>query len=189
MVQRERLSQADFVDFVIQLSADDPQQYELIDGDIVAMPPSSGKPTTTAMRIGYYLTDYLIRHDEPGYLTSADGAFELDASTTLVPDVGYISKARQPELPERFFPQPPDLAIEVVSPTDRVKAVQQKALKYLRAGTRLVWIVYPLERVVDVCHLADDGGLHILEVGLRGTLDGEDILPGLTLPVASLFPA
>ncbi len=188
MIERQSLTQAAFWDLLSQDTTDGATQYELIDGAIIEMPPASAGPSTIAARLNYYLTAYLIANDEPGFLTSADGGFELDAQTVLVPDVGYISKQRQPELPERFFPQAPNLAIEVVSPTDRVKKVQQKALRYLQAGTQAVWIVYPAEKAVDVCHLAEDGGLHIREVGIAATLDGEGVLPGFSLPVTSIFP-
>jgi Uma2 family endonuclease len=100
------------------------------------------------------------------------------------PDVGFISKSRQPELPKQFE-MAPDLAVEIVSPDEDVF---KKANEYLRAGTRLVWAVYTDEQTVYVMQLDEDGALRSVVYGIQSVLDGGDVLPEFTLPVREIFP-
>ena len=86
------------------------------------------------------------------------------------------------ELPESI-PIPPDLAIEVVSPSDVHARVVRKALDYLVAGTRLVWVLDPVSKTVTVYRSESD----IETLTRETTLTGEDVVPGFTCPVAQLF--
>lgn len=160
--------------------------YELIDGEIVEMSPSSGKPGVIALRIGRFLQQF-VDDANLGFVGGADTGFQLTPKDVLSPDVGFISKARHPNYPERYFLGAPDLAVEVVSPTDSLKKVQRKARKYLEHGTKLVWIVYPDEETVDVCRLTEGGSLLIDEVSKYGTVEGGDALPGFTLALSEVF--
>lgn len=108
-----------------------------------------------------------------------------DEEIVRVPDVAFVSSARVPPegLTDRFWELAPDLALEVVSPSNTVSAMQRKALEYLDAGTRLVWVVDPAERTVTVHRSRDD----IRIVSGAEALDGEDVLPGFRLPLGKLF--
>ena len=99
-------------------------------------------PSRIAAEIVYQLNS-ISRHDI-GYVTGADGAIMSDENV-LIPDVGDISKARL-QMPDREAPVPPDLAVEVKSPTDRKRALRRKAERYLEHGTRMVWPVFPDEQ-------------------------------------------
>ena len=101
------------------------------------------------------------------------------------PDVAYISVDRLPDgrLPQGFLAGAPDLAVEVLSPRDNPVEVQQKVRDYLEAGTRLVWVVAPRARSVTV-YRADASARLVRE---PESLDGEDVLPGLTVSLADLF--
>jgi len=102
----------------------------------------------------------------------------------FIPDVAYISKARMPERPERGAPIPPDLAVEVKSPTDSKRQLRKKAERYLDLGTSLVWLVFPDEQIVEVYSAkAND----VQTVGIDGVLSGENVLPDFTLPVHVIF--
>lgn len=163
------------------------KRLELVEGVIIEMPPSSRLNTIIAMRIGHFLSSHVIEHDL-GYVTGADGGFELGPRDVRIPDAAFIAKERVPELAGTTFPAAPDLAVEVVSPSETPRSVLDKARAYLAAGTRLVWVVYPEERVVDVHRLSEDGSMNIQTIDAAGTLDGEDMLPGLTLRVRDVFP-
>ena len=162
------------------------KRLELIDGRIVEVSPSF-LPSTIAGLIITAFNIYL-RTNPIGYVTGADGGYILSDHNEYIPDVGYISKERLPELPEREVPVPPDLAVEVVSPTDSKEAVKQKARKYLISGTRMVWIVYPDNRTVAVCRLNKENVLNITTLDTTGTLDGGDVLPGFRLEIRDIFP-
>lgn len=170
----------------VQQQAPD-RRFELIDGEIQEV-SASFVPSAVAIAIAIELGTYLKEHDL-GYLTGADGSYIMDEAgqNVFMPDVGFISYERLPEMPEGFVPAPPDFAVEVVSPSDSVKAVQRKARRYLSYGTRCVWIVYPQEQSVDICTPAPESGMTVHEYGLDAVLPGGDVFPGLTLPVRLIF--
>jgi Uma2 family endonuclease len=103
------------------------------------------------------------------------------------PDVAFIARSRLPAdgIPTGYWPFPPDLAVEIVSPTDRADAVQDKALDYLRCGVRAVWVVHPRSLSVTVFRSTTE--LRLLTVG--DELDGGDVVPGFRMTVRDLFPA
>ncbi len=78
----------------------------------------------------------------------------------------------------------PDIVAEVVSPHEDAENVETKIREYFAAGVRLVWVAYPLTRTVHIYR--PDGSAAVLDE--RGTISGEDVLPGLEIPVASIFP-
>jgi len=118
-----------------------------------------------------------------GYITGADGGYQIGDERYL-PDVAFVSKARQPEPShETYNPLPPDLAVEVLSPSDQPDVMRLKLANYLAAGT-VVWVVNPETRTVEV-YTPDKRAYRL---GADGTLDGGEVLPGLALPVKDLFP-
>jgi Uma2 family endonuclease len=82
-----------------------------------------------------------------------------------------------------YWPIAPDLAVEVVSPSDRAAEVLTKVAEYLEAGTRLAWVVYPQTQKIVVYRPSAD--VQMLSVG--DTLEGGDVVPGFACPVAEVF--
>jgi Uma2 family endonuclease len=157
------------------------RHFELIDGEIVEK-MASFEPSEMALEIGRHFKNWL--DDNPiGRVTGADGSYILSPEHEFMPDVGYISKARMPNKPACEVPMAPDLAVEVKSPTDSIRAMREKAAVYLAHGTRMVWLVFPETQRVEI--YTPDG--EIIEVGIDGTLTGGDVLPGFTLAVRKLF--
>jgi Uma2 family endonuclease len=115
--------------------------------------------------------------------------FKLDPSSRQKrrPDVAFISYARWPRnrpVPgEEFWEFVPDLAIEVISPTNSAVDVVKKLEEYFRAGMRLVWVVYPTEKLVYCYRSKTD----IRVFGPTDELEGDPVLPGVRLPVRALF--
>ena len=101
----------------------------------------------------------------------------------MKPDVAFVSTDRLDVDEDEKFPIPPDLAIEVVSPTDVHYRIVRKAFDYLEAGTRLVWVLDPVAKTVTVYRSKSDIELLTSEA----TLTGEDVVPGFTCPVENLF--
>lgn len=114
---------------------------------------------------------------ETGFKLSEKGMRGLDAA--------FVSneKLAQFGVPEGFFPAAPDLAVEVISPNNSVDEIQEKIEEYLSAGTRLIWIVYPKQKMIQAYRSSN-----VINI-LRETdvLDGEDVLPGFRLPLVELF--
>lgn len=154
--------------------------FELINGEIVEK-MASFSPSRIAMRIGRFIGNF---SEGIGYVTGADGSYILSPNYEFMPDVGYIAKSSMPQEPERQVQRPPDLAVEVKSPTDSKRGLRQKAEDYLRFGTKIVWLVFPEEKRIEVYELDQD----VREYSMDDTLDGGDVLPGFTLPVREIFP-
>ncbi|RPJ02748.1 MAG: Uma2 family endonuclease [Chloroflexi bacterium] len=101
-----------------------------------------------------------------------------------MPDVAFISKARQPEPShEAHNPNAPDLAVEVLSPSDDPGDLRIKVTNYLAAGT-VVWVVDPDKKVVEI-HAP---GKRADRLGMKETISGGDVLPGFALAVKEVFP-
>jgi Uma2 family endonuclease len=160
--------------------------WELIDGELVEVTPAADEPSSTGMTIGYLLVQH-VRPAGLGRVYGADGGFVLfpDRNTVLVPDVAFVTKERAPkgEARKKFPRLAPDLAVEVLSPSDRMADALAKVAMYLQAGTQLVWLVNPTTRTVVVFRSALDP----VTLGESDTLDGGDVLPGFSVPVAEIF--
>ncbi len=122
-------------------------------------------------------------------MTPADGVYKFPgAETGLLPDVGFYAWDRHPghRPSPRPIPFAPDLAVEVASPNQRRNEMAAKARVYLRGGTRLVWMIWPGRQQIDVWRQEQTSG-PIATLGSGDLLDGEDIIPGFTYPVADVF--
>lgn len=162
------------------------QPWELWEGELKKVPGAGAEASSIAGTIFALLFPH-VRTANLGMLTTADGTYILarDPDTVLVPDVAFVRWERLPgrTRPRGYAPVPPDLAIEVRSPSDRPKDIADKLEHYRRAGVPLVWWVDPARRTVAVYR---DGQL-AAELGEGDELDGGDVLPGLRLPVAEIF--
>lgn len=187
MVAREKIYTAGDLWELSQLPAYEGKRLELIDGEIIEMPPTGGEHGSVthemALDVGLF-----VRQHQLGYVTAAETGYILgmDADgkeTVQAPDIGFITFARLPDgLPAGYIPYPPDLAVETVSPNDRADVIDRKTQAYLRAGTRLVWLVYPKTRSLMIHRPSSTERLMIDDV-----LSGEDVLPGFTLPIRQIF--
>ncbi|MDE2855853.1 MAG: Uma2 family endonuclease [Chloroflexota bacterium] len=179
------------VDDVLELQGWDgarDRKYELINGELIEMSPANLLHNWLAFEIAGEIRDYLKQHDI-GY-GGVEGGYSPpdDRQTLLAPDVAFVSKERMPDpIPQTFAGFMPDLAVEIASPSNSVRELNEKAEFYLRNGTELVWILYPENSTAEVCRLGDDGQIETQAVGIDGKLDGEDILPGLELELRQLF--
>ncbi len=170
---------------IVQKSGDK-QRLELIDGAIVEMPPSSPENTITAGRILAFVFNF-VEERNLGFVSGADGGYTLSPNTVFVPDVAFVSKARVPTIP-REFQGAPDLAIEVISPSETPREINDKTARYLTSGTQMVWNVYPQDKIVEVWQSTEDGGMKVHTLTIHDILDGGDVLPGFRLPISRIFP-
>ncbi len=179
-VQIRRIALKTFMDFVTH-PENSGQDYEFIGGEIKAVVshPISSK---IASRMNGFIFMYLQQHDI-GHLTGADGGYQI-GNERYIPDVGFITYTRQPELisDNGYIPNPTNLAVEVVSPTDEQRLITIKVANYLAAGT-LVWLVYPDVYEVEVYY----PGEAVKVLGIDDILNGYEILPEFSLPLKMLF--
>lgn len=171
---------------------DDTWRYELVEGRLVRMPPTGFEHSDVGWNLLAALGGFVDSHGlgrvtlpETGFVISRPG----EPDTVLAPDIAFVSAARAPEpgSPDWIgFPRlAPDLVVEIASPSQRQPDLAAKALLWLRAGARLVWVIWPRERHVDIWKHGLDVPDAILTEGDQ--LDGGEILPGFTFPVAHLF--
>lgn len=165
---------------------DDGYSYELIDGELIRMSPAGWEHGQVA---GWFARPLLNEAEETGlgYVSIAETGFVLRRGPDIVvaPDVAFTLARRLPPRVERqgFLEVPPDLVVEVVSPSNSAPYIAHKVALYLELGVTLVWVAHPVRQTVTV-HRA---GREPLVLGLGDELDGEDILPGLRIPIASVF--
>ena len=167
---------------LLNMSLDQP--CELVAGELRMMSPSGEAHCRVAARLVVLIGVHVEREDlgvtytaEPGFVLSRD------PDTVRAPDVAFVSKERLLKSPEGFIPGAPDLAVEVVSPTDRVKDVAEKAEAWIGAGVRAVWVVWPSTRTITVYR----PGAKPETLREQDTLKGGDALPGFEHPVAEVF--
>jgi Uma2 family endonuclease len=159
-------------------------RWELIDGEPIELSPAAGRSGWISATIGALLANH-VRQSRLGWAFSAETGFILfdDRQTVRSPDAAVVLRHRLAELPDSFVPMAPDLAVEVLSPSDRMADALAKVAMYLQAGTPLVWFVNPATRTVVVFRSETDPVM--LSEG--DTLDGGDVLPGFSVPVAEIF--
>lgn len=166
---------------------EDRKGYELIHGTWVGKPEMGLEASIVTNLLQQAITTHVLRAGL-GTVAGSEGGYQLFADQPKLirkPDVSFVAKGR---LPSRMEPGgdgklAPDFAAEVVSPNDEAVALEQKLDEYLRAGVRLVWVVYPKTRTVYVYR--PDGTAARKTV--TESLDGEALFPGLTVPIADLF--
>ena len=167
------------------------RRVELVRGHLVVSEPSGFEHGRVAAAVAFSLSQHLARHaDATGVrlgevATNDPGCWiERDPDTVRAPGVAFVAAHRSPPQPlTRYLETAPTIAVEVLSPGDRPRAVRAKVAQWLRAGARLMWVVDPERRTVHV-HRAD--GSHTA-LGADGAIEGEDVLPGFTLRRATLF--
>ncbi len=171
--------------------ADDGWRYELVQGVLVRMPMSGYEASNIGLRLGSRLSVY-VEDNGLGGVTGEQGGYRLDPAhprdTELGPDYAFV---RADRLPPRTSPEyskalqlAPDLAVEVASENQYAPGMAVKARTYLSFGTRLVWVIWPRYKRVDVWRPGDETPKPL---GVGDELKGEDVVPGFTYPIASLF--
>lgn len=179
-------------------------QYELVEGRLVRMPPLGGGHGRASGRLYTALDTYVEQH-ALGMVTVGEHGFILSlpeqAETVLAADVAFVRTEHVPARTsaefDAYWPVAPDLVVEVASPSQFRPEMAVKARMWLRAGVRLVWVVWPAQRQVDVWRSQSRESLRAgrqpstdnvaATLGEGDTLDGLDVVPGFALPVARVF--
>ena len=162
----------------------DVEGYEYVKGELVPMPPPSREHGEISVNVIRYL-DAHVYQNKLGRLYTAETTFQV-AERIMKPDVAFVSTTQltgNKTDKTKGFPIPPNLAVEVVSPSDVQSRIAEKALAYLNAGTRLVWVLEPVSQTVTVYRSERD----IETLTRDDTLTGEDVVSGFSCSVAHLF--
>jgi Uma2 family endonuclease len=178
-LQHELITAEEFEEYAL-LPENRARNLELIGGEIVEM-VSNDYSSGIAMFIGAKVLLFVLEH-KLGRVTTADGGYYI-GKDRYIPDVAYISTAKKPEWTrEAYSSIPPDLVVEVLSPSNDASEMRIKIVNYLRAGVT-VWIVDPDKQQVEVYAPNEDP----IPLGIEGVIDGGKALPGFRLPVKDIF--
>ena len=165
---------------------DDGFRYELVRGELRQMCPAGHGHGYVAMRIGWRLGEWVERHRlGKAYAAETGFVLERDPDTVRAPDAAFVCTERLDAVGQRpeYFPGPPDLAVEVVSPGDTRAEVEEKTLSWLAAGTRAVMVADPARRTVTVSRSPDD----VVTLREGEAVDLGDVVPGWSPSVAEPF--
>jgi Uma2 family endonuclease len=156
---------------------------ELVDGTLVEK-PVGWEETLLGARLVTLISNFVDAHDL-GEVNGGDGFIELPSGPVRAPDVSFVSHARaRTRQPGQAVPQfAPDLAVEVLSPSNTKAEMARKRDEYFRAGVRMVWEIDPRARTACVYTASD----RYTDLTAADTLAGDPVLPGFTLPLAELF--
>jgi Uma2 family endonuclease len=164
----------------------DGYRYELVRGELRKMAPAGWRHGTVGSRLNVLLGGHVEQH-QLGRTFCAETGFLLarDPDTVRAPDVAFIHKDHLPEKEpeEAFWPGAPDLAVEVLSPSDTLGEVDHKVKAWLDAGASMVWVVSPEWRSVTVYRSATK----ISTLTNNDDLDGQEVVPGFRCPVRQIF--
>lgn len=168
-----------------QALSKDGSHYELINGEVVEQGNSGMEHgNITAYLCG--LIELYARPKKLGVTCNSSTTFSFKSGNKRSPDISFVSKDRLlglKQLPKSYFQGAPYLAVEVIYPNNTFEELHQKIVEYFENDCRLVWVINPDKKSTLVYHKPQPEKL----LKVTDNLDGEDILPGFTLPVTDLF--
>ncbi len=164
----------------------DGHRYEIVNGELVDMGNSGALHGYVCSLLLAALASYVLPK-KLGVILDSSTAFKMENGNRRSPDISFFAKERlqgMTELPIGFLDGAPDLAVEVLSPSNTVEEIHDKLVEYFENGTRLVWIIHPSEHYVLVYRSAQEPDRLLKSVD---SLEGEEVIPGFALSVADLF--
>lgn len=159
--------------------------YELVNGELIDMGNSGMEHGYLASILSFYLSGYIISR-KLGVICDSSTAFTMKSGNKRSPDLSFVAKERLQglkRLPKGFLVGAPDLAVEVILPSNTFEEIHNKLVEYFDSGAKLVWVINPDEQSVLVYRQPQPDKL----LKLTDSLDGEEVIPGFTLPLAELF--
>jgi Uma2 family endonuclease len=161
-------------------------RYELVNGELKKMSPAGQRHGRIIVRLTAPLAKYVLDH-RLGEVYAAETGFKLGSKpdTVLAADIAFVRRVRLEELgeTESYWPGAPDLAVEVNSPSDTVREIEKKVMKWLEFDTRLIWVVSPKLHTVTIYRSLTD----IVVLTENDILDGAEVIPGFQIPVSEIF--
>lgn len=161
------------------------KNYELIDGVIVEMPSPHSIHGAIVTRLIHFLMAYLMQNDI-GFTVAEKYEFALTETDIFCPDIAYISYERSPIFPKKFD-FAPDIAVEVVSPSNTSSEIDYKVKTFIAHGTQVAWVLYPSRKEIAV-YTPEEDGLKLRHLTVDDMLDGGTVLSGFSVRVEDIFP-
>ena len=156
-------------------------------GEIVIVSPHGAETSNRNARVIAQVVVWADEHEDLGLAFDSDTEFNLPNGGSRSPDAAWISRERWEALTDRerevFPPICPDFVIELRSPTDRLKPLQDKMQEYLNSGLRLGWLINRQDKQVEVYRAGREKEV----LRSPATLSGEDVLPGFVLKLEKIW--
>ncbi|WP_108936224.1 Uma2 family endonuclease [Microcystis sp. 0824] len=165
---------------------DDGNRYELVKGELINLGNSGAFHGYIAIILSAALFA-LVTSRKLGVLLDSSTAFTMKNGNKRSPDIAFFAKERLQgleELPTGFLEGGPDLVVEILSPGNTVAAIEDKIAEYFANGTRWLWVISPGQHYVLVYRSGYEPQRLLTSADF---LEGEDVVPGFTFPVADLF--
>ncbi len=194
--QQHSLPQPQRITLEAYIELFDEHPHEVMDGVLILMTPQQFRSSRIAHDLYDELKPFVTEKKLGRIWMETVYALDVDQRThwlegSLVPDVSFTSQQRLDEHLRQYGEESPlrvapDMAVEIISPTDKFSYVMAKVAMYLRFGVRLIWVIDPQNRTAWVITQDDPEG-HIF--GEDGALSGDPVLPGLSISIARLLGA
>ena len=169
---------------VLRIKAKEDLLCELVNGTLIEKTVAFWK---SMISVQFAICILRFAHENDlGIVTGAGGPIRLHKDRIRMPDVGYYGWHHFPNrvVPDKAIPRIyPDLAVEVISPKNTKKEMAKKLREYFKAGTTLVWYVYPQTKTVEVY----TSPTNVKTLTATDTLTGGDVLPGFKMKVGKVF--
>lgn len=171
----------------LEAMPNDGYRHEVVNGKLVMSPKNNFQHEQICQRLNFALETFNRAH-HLGAILGSNMGFWMANRNCRAPDVSFVAKARLLQLGFRsdtqtFFPGAPDLAIEVMSPGNTPREMDERLADFFASGSQIVWIIHPTAQSVEVCHSRTDRRL----VVAGGVIEGEHVLPGFRLQVSDIF--
>jgi Uma2 family endonuclease len=165
---------------------DSPYRHELVKGELITMTLPGEEHGAVIMNLAIPL-GYYVKSNDLGVMYGAETGFQIERNpdTVLGPDIAFVRKDRVKKtgISKGYRFGAPELVVEVISPSDSMKKVEQKVQRWLSAGARIVWAVDLKTRTVKVY----EGSDAVTVLGEADQLTGGTVVPGFRMPVAEVF--
>jgi Uma2 family endonuclease len=164
------------------MQLDGPYRYELIKGELLTMSLPGAPHGAITVKLAVLLHTHVVANQLGTVFAETGFKLGSNPDTVLGPDISFVANVHVSSLTEGFYPGPPDLAVEVRSPSDRRTTVERKTALWLSCGTKSVWLVDPRQRTVEVVHASGERKLLHQSDELV-----DDTVPGFHVPISEIF--
>jgi len=171
----------------LQALPDDGHDFELVNGELVMSPKNNFQHEEICADLMTTMRAFA-KAKRLGVVLGSNAGCWMRSRNCRAPDICFLTKARLKEIgftrgTRKFLPVAPDLAVEILSPSNTRAEIDARLQDFFASGAQLVWIIDPENQSAEVCHSLTRRRL----IGRRGSLDGEKLLPGFRFPIADLF--
>jgi Uma2 family endonuclease len=163
------------------LPEEEGRKWELLDGELIDVSSATPEHNRILMRLAFLLYSAALQTKQGAVLPETDLAVRTDSR--LRPDLGYFSSRTWQSIDIKRAPivHPPDIAIEIISPSETASTINRKVQAYLGWGVQEVWLIYPETRTVDVRFRGK------AEILAEGEFLATGLIPDWRIPVSEIF--